>query len=181
MKPPAKGTSIGFHQDSWYISDQFVPRENNSITCWIPLDDVDETVGTIEYISGSHLWNNPKASTPNITEGFHGSSEDYRGTSAALAAQASTGMSLSDLENKGDVVKITLPAGGISFHHQNTWHGSGPNLHDTNWRRVIVSHLIRGDVRFDTKKDTTYIYGRYRMEHDELHEKFFPTVYKQGQ
>ena len=39
IKPPGGGTSIEYHQDRNYISEQFTPLENNSITCWIPLDD----------------------------------------------------------------------------------------------------------------------------------------------
>ncbi len=37
-----------------YISAQFTPYEHNSLTAWIPLDDVDEEVGTLEYVPNSH-------------------------------------------------------------------------------------------------------------------------------
>jgi len=40
-KPPLV-KSVAYHQDSAYISKQFVPRENNSVTVWIALDDANE-------------------------------------------------------------------------------------------------------------------------------------------
>lgn len=55
-KPPSQPrTTIGFHQDSAYISDQFLPQENNSVTVWMALDDVTEDMGCLEYAVGSHL------------------------------------------------------------------------------------------------------------------------------
>ena len=33
---------VGYHQDSAYISDQFEPRDENSVTVWIALDDADQ-------------------------------------------------------------------------------------------------------------------------------------------
>lgn len=56
-KPPSQpNTMIGFHQDGVYISDQFVLRENNSVTVWMALDDVTEEMGCVEYAVGSHRW-----------------------------------------------------------------------------------------------------------------------------
>lgn len=56
-KPPGQQkTTVGHHQDGTYISEQFVPRENNSVTVWIALDDVTEEMGCVEYAVGSHLW-----------------------------------------------------------------------------------------------------------------------------
>lgn len=60
-KPPAAlsegntDTVVGFHQDSAYISSQFDPFENNSVTLWMALDDTDEETGCLQYIAGSHL------------------------------------------------------------------------------------------------------------------------------
>ena len=56
-KPPLQPeTIVGFHQDSAYISDQFAPSENNSVTVWMALDDVTADMGCLEYAVGSHLW-----------------------------------------------------------------------------------------------------------------------------
>lgn len=55
-KPPQSMNPVGFHQDGTYISDNFVPRENNCLTMWMSLDDVDEENGALQYAPGSHLW-----------------------------------------------------------------------------------------------------------------------------
>ena len=47
---------VGFHQDSFYISSQFEPQDNNSVTVWMALDDADDETGCIQYVPGSHLW-----------------------------------------------------------------------------------------------------------------------------
>ena len=53
QKPPG-GREVAFHQDAPYISRQFVPRANNSVTAWLALDDVSAEVGTLEYVPRSH-------------------------------------------------------------------------------------------------------------------------------
>ena len=34
------------------------------------------------------------------------------------------------------------------MHHQNVWHGSGPNLSQYKDRRALVGHYLQGDVQF---------------------------------
>ena len=41
--------------DSAYISRQFCPSSNNSVTVWIALDDADEERGIVEYAPGSKI------------------------------------------------------------------------------------------------------------------------------
>lgn len=48
--------TVGFHQDSAYISTQFDPYDKNSVTLWMALDDADEETGCVEYAAGSHHW-----------------------------------------------------------------------------------------------------------------------------
>ncbi len=37
--------------------------------------------------------------------------------------------------------------GGVSFHHGNTFHASGPN-HSTMWRRACALHFVANDNEF---------------------------------
>lgn len=50
----ANDSVVGFHQDSAYISSQFEPVDNNSVTVWMALDDADEETGCVQYAVGSH-------------------------------------------------------------------------------------------------------------------------------
>ena len=39
--------------------------------------------------------------------------------------------------------------GGVSLHHGNTFHQSGPN-HSQHWRRACALHYVRNGVDFAT-------------------------------
>ena len=54
-KPPG-AQGVSYHTDGKYISDNFVPRDDNSVTVWIAFDDADEATGVVEYARGSHRW-----------------------------------------------------------------------------------------------------------------------------
>ena len=78
--PQRRIDTVGFHQDSAYISKQFTPYDNNSVTVWIALDNADEENGCLEYAVGSHRWH-PILHMKDDTQGesdvsaFHGSDE----------------------------------------------------------------------------------------------------------
>jgi hypothetical protein len=50
-----------------------------------------------------------------------------------------------------------LGQGRAIVHHQNVWHGSGPNLSLTKDRRALVGHYIRGDVEFENVKGGKFV------------------------
>ena len=74
-----------------------------------------------------------------------------------------------------------MPAGGASFHHGFTWHGSGINITNEN-RRAIVAHCIPYDAVFHPTNSggTGNIYRKYK-KHDsnELDESYFPLIWKE--
>lgn len=172
-------TTIGYHQDSAYISTNFVPFENNMLTVWIALDDANQETGCIEYVAGSHLWEASSAEQEEPTLGFFSSSNEE---------QSSHRHSLPSNASLDDIVSAPCPAGHAIFHHQDVWHGSGPNQSTTRHRRALVAHLLRGDVQWKPLQaainnlppwtDTSYIYGRYRRSGTtKLEEDFFPILY----
>uniref|UniRef100_A0A6U3ZUB2 Phytanoyl-CoA dioxygenase n=1 Tax=Ditylum brightwellii TaxID=49249 RepID=A0A6U3ZUB2_9STRA len=222
-------TVVGFHQDSAYISKQFSPYENNSLTVWISLDDADEESGCVEYAVGSHKWrpllhfsgsnssfldgdDNSSESNyiPNehqtddegsLLSSFHSStSNTYR--DGLLPAAVSAGVYDSTAITDAATSPVTIEAAPVKegyalFHHQDTWHGSGPNRSEMRHRRALVVHYLQGDVIFREKCNdkgeasslsspspsspwgpTTYIYGRYKkFGSQEVDEDFFPIVY----
>ena len=76
-----------------------------------------------------------------------------------------------------DSVETAVKAGGGSFHHGLTWHGSAPNVSGTVARMALVSHFLPMEARFhETNVDVTY--SRYRRRGDlSLDESFFPVVW----
>jgi ectoine hydroxylase-related dioxygenase (phytanoyl-CoA dioxygenase family) len=156
-KPP--GTkAIGFHQDSSYAG-YLVPPE--MVTCWVSLHDTAADAGPLELVRGSNHW--PK-SPPERTR-FHAPDDWLAGARAAAP------------DDELDVVPVVVKAGGGSFHHGLTWHGSAPNENATVARMALVSHFVTVETRFhETSVDVTY--SRYRRRGDlSLDESFFPVVW----
>ncbi len=156
-KPPG-ARSLGMHQDGSYAG-YLVPPE--MITCWVALDDTQAQGGTIEYVPGSHRW--PRV--PPDRGSFH-APEDWL---APVAAATPGGV-------EPERVPVEVKAGGCSFHHSLTFHGSGPN-EATRERRALVSHLVPEETRFHPT-ETDLIYSRYRRRGDlSLDESYFPVVW----
>ena len=165
--PTAKST-VGFHQDSAYISTQFEPYENNSVTVWFALEDTDEENGCMEYAEGSHLWRPITHSThchetsfdqndPSL-DSFHMCDETtYRESLSAAGSLANIN------DPVKTITKIACPEGHVILHHQDTWHGSGPNLSNIRHRRTLVGHYLRGDVSFREEKRPTRKYSQFNI------------------
>jgi ectoine hydroxylase-related dioxygenase (phytanoyl-CoA dioxygenase family) len=160
-KPP--GTkAIGFHQDSSYAG-YLVPAE--MVTCWLALHDTAAEAGPIEYARGSNHW--PKA--PPARSQFHAPDDWLAGPREA----APGGVEL-------DIVPVVVKAGGGSFHHGLTWHGSAPNESTTVARMALVSHMIPARARFH-HENVDVVYSRYRRRGDlSLDESFFPVMWDES-
>ena len=173
-KPPG-ASAVGFHTDAAYISENFEPKVDNSVTVWIALDDADQTTGMVEHAAGSHRW--PRADPLELAEASFHSSADHRAPVQHAAAEAGVDLSVV-------LSELKVCAGDAVVHHQDTWHGSGPNLSSSRHRRALAVHLLRGDVAFASgdsllgDQRPNYIYGRYKLLGDTgLREQFFPVTF----
>jgi len=156
-KPPG-AKSLGMHQDGSYL-DYLVPPQ--MITCWIALDDTRAETGTITYAAGSHRW--PRS--PENRGEFHAPADWLAPLERARPA-----------DEELRLVPVVVRAGGATFHHFNTFHGSGPNTGDVD-RRAVISHLVPADARFHPEH-VDPVYSRYRRVGDTtLDESFFPIVW----
>ena len=156
-KPPG-AKSLGMHQDGSYL-DYLVPPQ--MITCWIALDDTRAETGTITYAAGSHRW--PRS--PENRGEFHAPADWLAPLEQARPA-----------DEELRLVPVVVRAGGATFHHFNTFHGSGPNTGDVD-RRAVISHLVPADARFHPEH-VDPVYSRYRRVDDtSLDESFFPVVW----
>ena len=173
-KPAGGGAAIGFHQDGQYISEQFAPLADNSVTLWMALDDTDSENGAVQYVPGSHRWPvKSKGTSSDLAQlGFHASGgQNY--LSAVQAAAEVAG-------EKVELVQAVVPRGGCVLHHQDTWHGSGQNKSAKRLRRALVGHYLRANSQFRSSPPPTYIYGRYKLGSSlELHDSFFPRLTSQ--
>jgi len=161
-KAPAT-KSLGFHQDNAFLS-WFDPGE--IMTCWIALDDTTAEGGTIEFAKASHRWVLGKP------EGEFHAPADYRKPVHDAAERAGV---------KADIHFVEVGAGGGSFHHGKTWHGSGANL-SANPRRSLVLHAMPSEVQYvpaNFDQGIGPIYSRYkRLGDSQLDENFFPILWR---
>jgi ectoine hydroxylase-related dioxygenase (phytanoyl-CoA dioxygenase family) len=162
-KPPAT-KSLGFHQDSAYLA-WFTPSD--LLTCWIALDETRAEGGTIEFARGSHRW---QLREP---EGEFHAPADYRKPMHRAAE-----LEVVDAE----IAYVEVPAGGGSFHHGWTWHGSGAN-NSAQPRRSLVLHAMRSDVEYvpaNFAQGIGPVYSRYRRLGDnQLDENYFPILWRE--
>jgi ectoine hydroxylase-related dioxygenase (phytanoyl-CoA dioxygenase family) len=104
IKAPDRGMSFGWHQDSGFIPYPHRPY----LTCWIPLDDVSESNGTVHVLPYS------RAGTRGVVEHHrdHGSNDmiGYTG------------------RDPGDA--LTVPAGSVVAFSSTLLHRTGPNTSD---------------------------------------------------
>ena len=148
--------TVGYHQDSAYISTQFEPYEN-SVTVWFALDDVYEGSGGLEYATASHNWpvqhrqqqeiytnEDNNSTSPDTSQSFH-SSDASSYHNPLKDAASDVGIEDNNLEKI--IKRVPVRMGHAIIHHQDVWHGSGPNT-SQNHRRALVAHYLKGDVRF---------------------------------
>ena len=166
LDAPKPRTIIGLHRDSEYISKQFEPYHNNSVTVWMALDDADEETGVVSYLPGSHK----------------------RGSPDEDGVEQLSFFKEKEPNKDSEIRFVNVPAGHAIFHHQEVEHCSGPNRSTVRHRRALVAHLLDGRVRWKPTKETksamppwtgsSYIYGRYRRSGTlEVDEDFFPILY----
>jgi ectoine hydroxylase-related dioxygenase (phytanoyl-CoA dioxygenase family) len=162
-KPPAS-KSLGFHQDSAYLT-WFTPSD--LLTCWIALDDTHADGGTIEFVRGSHKW---RLGEP---EGEFHAPEDYRKPMQNAATHEGV---------DPEIVYVEVEAGGGSFHHGWTWHGSGANC-SPDPRRSLVLHAMRSEAEYvpaNFAQGIGPIYSRYKRLGDNLlDENYFPILWRE--
>jgi ectoine hydroxylase-related dioxygenase (phytanoyl-CoA dioxygenase family) len=126
VKPPADPggatqTNVGWHQDRHYW--QIWEEGSELFTAWVALSDVTPDAGPMRFVRGSHRW------------GYLGSSDFYGQDHDAQREQIPVPPGATWEE-----VAAILPPGGVSFHHNLTFHASGPN-HSGMPRRSFAIHL----------------------------------------
>lgn len=129
-KPPGHPHETPWHQDMSYSGKPFTPAGTAwpfDVICqfWLALDDVDETMGCMEFIPGEHL----KPMRPHHVAGGD-PEDDGRLLAIPFAARELP------LEN---AVKCPLPAGSATVHGYATPHYTGPNRGSRGRRAYIFS------------------------------------------
>ena len=124
FKAPEGGGPKPAHQDNFY----FGPTDIEGVaTAWIALDDATLENGCLYFGDGTNLG--------PVYSHFAPEGEPFN-------LQLPQGVL-----DKQPMMPAPVRKGGVSFHHGNTFHQSGPN-HSTKWRRACALHYVRNDVEF---------------------------------
>ena len=126
FKAPEGGGPKPAHQDNHYFGPTDI---EGVVTAWIALDDSTLENGCLYFGDGTNQG--------PVYQHFAPEGEPYNlQLPPALLA-------------KQPMSPAPVRKGGVSFHHGNTFHQSGPN-HSTQWRRACALHYVRNDVEFAT-------------------------------
>jgi ectoine hydroxylase-related dioxygenase (phytanoyl-CoA dioxygenase family) len=123
IRKPSTSTitaNVGWHQDEDYWTGWW---EGEVFTCWLALSDVTIEAGPVRFVRGSHHW------------GFLGGGNFF-----LPDLEASTSHQRVPAGATWEEAPAVIPAGGASFHHRLTLHGSGPNTSGSH-RRSYAVHL----------------------------------------
>jgi ectoine hydroxylase-related dioxygenase (phytanoyl-CoA dioxygenase family) len=123
VKGSDAGSRFGWHQDSGYVG--YPHREY--LSCWIALDDVDETNGTISVLPWTRAGADPRAVRPHARE---------EGTNDMVGY---------DGDDPGIPVKV--PAGTLVAFSSRLLHRSGPNLSPRLRRAWLVQYTAEPLMR----------------------------------
>lgn len=121
-KPPEVGGPKPVHQDNFYFGPD-VP--DATLTVWIALDEATPENGCLFYADGSH--------TGPV---FQHEAPEGEPFNLQIAAE---------FRKRYAMTAAPVPAGGVSFHHGNTWHQSSENT-SPHARRAVVFHYLRNSA-----------------------------------
>jgi ectoine hydroxylase-related dioxygenase (phytanoyl-CoA dioxygenase family) len=125
FKPPEGGGPKPAHQDNYY----FGPNDPEGVvTAWIALDDATLENGCLYFGEGT----NRGPVYPHVAP--EGEPYNLQLPQAILDRQP--------------MMPAPVMRGGVSFHHGNTFHQSGPN-HSSRWRRACALHYVSRNTFFE--------------------------------
>jgi len=175
-KPPG-AAPLTFHRDSAYFD--FVPAD--VITVWIALDDMEPILGPLEYVRGSHHWEDGRVGSANQ---FFDARDRF-----ALLYDAARREGVADPRAELQVSQVCVRAGGCGIHNGRLWHGSDRNASPTKPRRGVGIHFVPADAVLREAEGRTLAHRLNRACLDEagshvapspneLHPALFPVTYR---
>lgn len=124
FKPPEGGGPKPAHQDNFYFGPN---DEEGVVTAWVALDDATLENGCLYFGDGTN-----------------------QGPVYAHEAPADEPYNLqlpAAILERQPMTPAPVKKGGVSFHHGNTFHHSGPN-HSTRWRRACALNYVNAHTWF---------------------------------
>lgn len=135
IKEPGTVTKTPWHHDMtyWPISGQQIS------TLWLALDSVTAQTGAVEYVKGSHQWNQ-KFKPASFSGG-----DQYKELLPDVP-------DIEAARDEFEIAQFDLEPGDCTIHHGLTVHGSPGNPSTDQRRRAYVSRWTGDDVVFHPRE-----------------------------
>ncbi|HVV36753.1 MAG TPA: phytanoyl-CoA dioxygenase family protein [Acidimicrobiales bacterium] len=121
-KPPGRSVPTYWHQDEGYWGRNL---DDKGITCWFPLQDVDERNGCMHFVDGGHR---DGVLEHTLVEGVQ---------SDLLTCQHQV--------DAARAVACPIRRGDVTFHHSATPHMTTANT-GTSYRKALTQHMQTPDA-----------------------------------
>ena len=162
VKAPHTRQKTAFHQDLAY----FQIEGEQCVIVWIPLDPVTCENGAMQYVRGSHKWDETYAPNVFISQTPIASSPEQR---------------CPDIEanpHKYDIVSFNVRPGDVVIHHVMTVHGAGGNP-SGRWRRAVSFRYCGDKIRYRDRKGAMQQVGvtHTLRDGDRLFASDYPIVW----
>ena len=133
VKEPGTPFRTQFHTDASY----FHVSGTQACTFWVPLDAANPESGVVQYVRGSHRWD--EEFRPNLFS----IPDPIPGTEGSVVPDV-----LADPELAALLVSFDVEPGDVVVHHYRTIHGAPANTSVTRRRRAISVRYCGDDVRY---------------------------------
>jgi Phytanoyl-CoA dioxygenase (PhyH) len=162
VKTPGTRQKTAFHQDLAY----FQIDGGQCVIVWIPLDPADQSNGTMEYVAGSHLWDEVYAPNVFVSQTPLAKSPEKR---------------CPDIEGNRsayDIRSFDVQPGDVIIHHVRTVHGAGGNP-SSRMRRAMSLRYCDDGVRYYDRPGAIPQYGVAHdlADGDRLFSRDYPVVW----
>ena len=167
-EPGAKSSKTPWHNDQPY----WAIRGWQVLSFWLALDPVTPESGAVEYVKGSHRWNQwfqPqvfRANAPKATK----ENPDFEPIPDIDSAR-----------DRYDIISWSLKAGDLLVHHGLTVHGAGGNQRSDVRRRGYAVRYTGQDVTYDPQPASSeQLLNPELAPGDPLDSEKFPVVWQKG-
>jgi len=147
VKEPGAPFRTEFHTDAGY----FHVAGTQACTFWVPLDPAGPETGAVQYVRGSHRWD--EDFRPNLFS----IPDPIPGTEGSVMPDV-----LADPELAALLVGYEVEPGDVVVHHYRTVHGAPANTSLSRRRRAISVRYCGDDIRYRLRP------GVPRKPHHEL-------------
>ena len=176
VKEPGTTSPTQWHQDR-----NFWPFDGTQIcSVWFPLDSVDLSNGTLEFVRGSHAWSDRPMTRVPLFGNRAGEPQDVADEAAAAIDDEPPQPDIESDRGKYDIVSWALEPGDVVVFSALTLHYAPANP-TAGRRRALSSRWLGDDVRYRRRRKMLQLIRDPGLaDGQEVDCELFPAVWRQA-